>query len=146
MNNKPDNEKYGSKLALILGILGLTTAIAGVILFGWIGGVASLVLSFAAVSIGESVKKKTETRKGKGSVRLGVTGIVISLILTGAVFTVGYYVGNYAQNAGLEKLSAQFYELPYGGVFGMIRLMKENDQDIEDVKNELNRMIRDKQR
>ncbi|MCR4604639.1 MAG: hypothetical protein K5639_01430 [Eubacterium sp.] len=80
-------EKNGSPVGLILGIVSIILAIIGGITFGVIGAGVAIVLGIVGIILSVNTKKATDGAKGTGGIVTSILGIIFA-----AIFAIGCVV------------------------------------------------------
>ena len=136
-------KKSHPKAALVLGVIGIITAIILGVLFGWIAGCAGALCGFIAFGLGMISRKRTDKEKGKGGVTTGILAILFAVTVSVGLVVFSGKIGEIAEEKGFPLIAKHARSLS-GGIVGLMIAMDRDDEDLEEALRELREMKKQK--
>ena len=132
------NDKKGHPLlGLILGFLGITSALLLAIYTGVIGGGIALILGLAAVIIGARAGR---CGRGIPPIIAGVLSIMLGGVMSVISVSAVEILHKRAVETGQAPLVAEYAENPFFGIMGVVLKIPKDEAVVQELMNQIDAM------
>ena len=128
--------KTHTVLAVVLGILGILIGFLLTFVGGVVAGALALILGVDALLIG--VKDYKATKKGMGSIIVGVLAILVAIVMTVTSTAIFSALQEKAVEENQSKL-AECLDKPYLGMIGLfMNVGSQSEASLQEMMDQLN--------